>query len=81
MQVKKILDSRFAAVVAGGAVIAVLGASAGYAANTIRSVDIVDGTIRSIDVKDGTLKVADLSPAARAALQGARGPAGPAGAR
>ncbi|MEO9325631.1 hypothetical protein ABFT23_19225 [Nocardioides sp. C4-1] len=88
----KIIESRLAAAIAGGAVVAVLGASVSYAAATIRSADIVNETIRSVDIKNGTIKsddikdgslqVNDLTKQARTKLKGqtgARGPAGPAG--
>jgi hypothetical protein len=80
MQLKNVLNNRALAVVAGAAVIAVLGTSAGYAAGQIGSNDIQDDSVRSIDVKDGTLKLRDLTDAAVAALEGGTGPAGPAGA-
>ncbi|WP_139977941.1 hypothetical protein [Nocardioides litoris] len=79
MKLNQLTRSRVVAVVAGGAAIAVLGSSVGYAANTIRSSDIVNGTIRSVDIKNGTIQTGDLTAGARAKLQGQRGPAGPQG--
>jgi hypothetical protein len=62
------------------AVVALLAASGGaVAASMITSARIQDNTIRSRDVHDGTLKLADISSAARTALQGSTGPQGPQG--
>src|SRR6267378_553088 len=40
----------------------------------------VTGLITSKDIKNGTIRLEDLSPATRAALNGASGPQGPQGA-
>ncbi len=79
MQIKNILNSRLTAVAVGGAVIAVLGSTAGFAAASITSADIANETIRSKDVMNGTLKPADLSDAAKQSLEGERGAQGAAG--
>ena len=70
--------SAAAVLIASGALL--LSATGGaVAAHLITSSDIQDETIRSVDVKNGTLKTGDISAAARAALQGNTGPAGPQG--
>jgi hypothetical protein len=69
MHIKKLLDNRFAAVVAGAAVIALVGAGAGYSA----------GQITSKDIKDETIKIKDIKPSTVNKLKGQTGPAGPAG--
>lgn len=63
------------------AVAFVVGSTSGaVAGGMVTSKQIKNNTIRSVDVKNGTLKLADISAAARAALQGQTGPAGPQGA-
>ena len=77
--VKSRLDGRFTTVVAGAAVIALLGGGMSYAANTIGSSDIINGSVRSADVKDNSVKLRDISKRTQAKLRGQTGPAGPAG--
>lgn len=69
MRIKQLLDNRFATVVAGAAVVALIGAGAGYSAGTITSKDIKDKTIKIKDIRPGTVKK----------LKGQTGPQGPAG--
>jgi hypothetical protein len=69
MQIKKLLDARFVTVVAGAAVVALIGAGAGYSAGQITSKDIRDQTIKIKDMRPGTVKK----------LKGQAGPAGPVG--
>ncbi len=51
----------YANVVATLALVAALGTGGAYAANTIRSSDIVDGEVKSADVKDESLTTFDIS--------------------
>lgn len=81
MRIKNALNSRFSTVVAGCAVIAVVGGGAAFAAGEINSNSIKNDSIRSVDIKNGGIKSKDLSSAAVNQLKGATGPAGPAGAR
>jgi hypothetical protein len=73
MGIKRVLNSRLAAVGAGAAVLAVLAGGVGYAAGEITSKDIQDNTIRSADVKDDSLKLKDLTDGAAKQLQGRDG--------
>jgi hypothetical protein len=66
MQFNRLVNNRFAAVVAGAAIVAIVGAGAGYSA----------GQITSKDIKDKTIKVKDLKPSAVKKLKGQ--PASPA---
>ena len=43
------------------AVVVAVGTGSAYAANTIRSTDIVDGEVKSADVKDQSLTTFDVS--------------------
>jgi hypothetical protein len=54
------------------ATVALLLASGGtaYAANTVRSADIVDGAVKSVDIRNNTILAADLSAGVRARLDG-----------
>lgn len=79
MGLKKILDSRLTAVVAGAAVVATLGAGAGYAAAQIGSADIINDSIKSVDIQDRTIQKKDLTDATVGKLRGQRGPRGPQG--
>ena len=79
MQLKKVFESRLLAVVAGAAVVGMLGAGAGWSAATITSEDIANDSIQGKDVKDGTLRAKDLSPGVVNGLSGPAGPAGPTG--
>jgi hypothetical protein len=72
---RKLLDNRFATVVAGAAVIALIGAGAGYSAATITSKDIKDKTIKIRDLRPGTVKKLK----GQTGPQGPQGPGGPAG--
>jgi hypothetical protein len=69
MQIKKLLGSRVVTVTAAAAIVAVVGAGAGYSA----------GEITSTDIKDKTIKIKDIKPAAVTKLKGQTGPQGPAG--
>lgn len=69
MQMSTLLNNRFATVVAGAAVVALIGAGAGYSAGEITSKDIKNKTIKIRDIRPGTVKK----------LRGQTGPAGPAG--
>jgi hypothetical protein len=80
MHFKNVVESRLLAVVAGAAIVAMVGAGAGWSAATITSADIANDTIKSKDVKDGAIKAKDLSPGVVDGLSGPAGPAGPAGA-
>ena len=73
------LNNRFTTVIAGAAVVALLGSGIGYAANTIGSSDIKDDSVKSKDIKDNTVKLKDINKKAAAKLKGATGPAGPQG--
>jgi hypothetical protein len=73
MGIKRVLNSRLAAVGAGAAVLAVLAGGVGYAAGDITSKDIQDNTIRSNDVKDDSLKMKDFSNGVAKQLQGRDG--------
>jgi hypothetical protein len=79
MHLGKLFNNRLVAVVAGAAVVASLGATAGFAAGQIGSSDIINNAIKSIDIKDKSLQKRDLSDATVRKLRGQRGPAGPAG--
>jgi hypothetical protein len=82
MGIKRVLNSRLAAVGAGAAVLAVLAGGAGFAAGQINSGDIQNDSIRGADIKDGNLKLKEFHRSAITGLKGedgARGPAGPAG--
>ena len=70
MGIKRVLNSRVAAVGAGAAALAVLAGGVGYAAGEITSQDIQDNTIRSNDVKDESLKMKDLATGAQQQLKG-----------
>lgn len=72
-------NSRFTTVVAGAAVIGLLGGGIAVAAATIGSADIVDNSIKSKDIRDNTVKLADISNSAERKLKGQQGPAGPEG--
>ena len=65
MGIKRVLNSRVAAVGAGAAALAVLAGGVGYAAGEITSHDIQDNTIRSADVQDESLKMKDLATGAQ----------------
>jgi hypothetical protein len=68
---------------AAGLVALALMVSAGsgaVAAGLITGAQIKDGTVTTADVKDHTLKVRDFSSTTKAALKGAKGDPGPAGA-
>lgn len=77
---------RYANVTSTMALVVALGGTA-YAANTVRSSDIVNGQVKNVDiannavtsakVANNSLRLGDIRPADRASL---RGPAGPAGA-
>lgn len=69
MRVNTLRNNRVVAVLAGAAVVGLIGASGGYAASQITSADIKDKTIKIKDLKTGTVKK----------LRGAAGPAGPQG--
>ena len=51
---------RYATVTSTLALIVALGGTA-YAANTVRSVDIVDGAVRSVDIRNGAVATADVA--------------------
>ena len=80
-------ETRYASVTSTMALVVALGGTGAYAANTIRSSDIVNGQVKRADIADnavtsgkvsnGTLRVGDFRVGDRALL---RGPAGPAGA-
>jgi hypothetical protein len=59
---KRVLNSRMAAVGAGATVLAVLAGGAGYAAGQIDSGDIKNDSVRSVDIMDGDLRAKDLRP-------------------
>ena len=73
MGIKRVLNSRVAAVGAGAAALAVLAGGVGYAAGEITSHDIQDDTIRSADVKDESLKMKDLTNGVQQQLKGEKG--------
>jgi hypothetical protein len=73
MGIKRVLNSRLAAVGAGAAALAVLAGGAGYAAGEITSKDIQDNTIRSADVKDESLKMKDFTTGAQKKMYGGHG--------
>ncbi len=75
MQMKKLFDSRLVTVLAGAAIVAMVGAGAGYSAGTITSKDIKDKTIKTKDLKPGTVDKLK----GQTGPQGPQGPAGPAG--
>ena len=52
-------SGRYAAVASTLALVVALSGSA-YAANTVRSVDIVDGQVKSVDLKDGNIRSVDV---------------------
>jgi len=62
MGLKRVMNSRMAAVGAGAAVLALLAGGAGYAAGEIDSGDIQNNSVRSVDVKDGDLRKKDMRP-------------------
>jgi hypothetical protein len=67
MQIKNMLQSRLLAVVAGAAVVGMLGAGAGWSAATISSADIRNNTIKGKDLKPGLVKRLDESAEIKAA--------------
>jgi hypothetical protein len=77
MQLKKLVDNRIAAVVAGAAVVAFIGAGAGYSAVLVTSKDIKDGTIKTKDLNPKT--VAELKGTHGQGAPGAQGAPGPIG--
>ena len=78
MHVKKLLNGRFTMVVAGAAVIALVGAGTGYSAGLITSRDIKDKTIKFKDLRSGTVKKLKGQTGPEGP-QGPQGPAGPSG--
>jgi hypothetical protein len=65
-------------IIAAGALF--LSAAGGaVAGGMITGAQIKNGTVTTKDIKNSTLKLADISSAAKAALQGQTGPAGPTG--
>lgn len=80
---------RYANVTSTMALVVALGGTA-YAANTVRSSDIVNGQVKRVDiannavtsgkVANNSLRLGDIRPADRASLRGPAGPAGPTGA-
>jgi hypothetical protein len=79
MSFREASSSRLTAVVAGAAVLALVGVSASYAADRMGSSDIVNGSLRSVDIKNGTIKTKDLSDKTIAELKGAQGDPGTPG--
>lgn len=61
MKIKDLLDNRFTPIVAGVAMLGMLGAGSAYAAAAIGSAGIRDNSITSRDIKDGTIQKQDLT--------------------
>jgi hypothetical protein len=51
--------------------------SAQLRTNSVRAPEIERGAVRSSEIANGTIRLGDVSPSARAALQGQTGPPGP----
>ncbi len=79
MGLKRVLDSRVAAIGAGATVLALLAGGAGYAAGQIDSGDVRNESLRGVDIKNGSLQAKELSKSAKQNLRGREGPQGPAG--
>src|ERR1044072_8612862 len=73
MRIKRVLNSRVAAIGAGAAVLAVLAGGTGDAAGQIKSADIQDNSIRRVDVTAGKLTLKDLPPGPIKAIADAAG--------
>lgn len=71
---------RSAPAIAVAALALTLSATGGAVAGSlITGAQIKDNTVTTKDLRDGTIRTVDVSAAARAALQGDTGPAGPPG--